>query len=92
MSDVRRRIAMARVRFGQLHHIWNDNCLHLNLRLRLYKSAVCSILTYGSEAWNLTVDIIKALNGANSAMLSIITGKTRHEEVSKHTKTFCLTS
>ena len=50
MTDIRARIAMARQRFGKLRHIWINKELHLNLRLRLYKSCVCSVLTYGSEA------------------------------------------
>ena len=40
MTDVCTRIAMARTRFDNLRHLWNDKCLHLNLRLRLYKSCV----------------------------------------------------
>ena len=31
-------------------HIWGNKELHKNLRMRMYKSSVCSILTYGSEA------------------------------------------
>ena len=48
---------MARTRFGKLRHIWRDGNLHLNLRLRLYRSCVCSILTYGSEAWHLNREV-----------------------------------
>ena len=87
MPDVKCRIAMVRTRFGRLRHVWEAGCLHLNLKLRLYKSAVCSILTYGSEAWFLTEQVRKALNGANSRMVAIITGKTPKEEAGKD-KTF----
>ena len=90
MADVRRRIAMATQRFGKLRNIWRDGNLHLNLRMRLYKSCICSILTYGSEAWKMTRSVAAALNGANSRMVSIITGKTIHEEASNG-KTFDLT-
>ena len=69
MPDVKRRIAMVKARFGKLRrHLWNDNCLHLNLKLRLYKSSVYSILTYGSEAWYLTAEVARSLNGANAQM------------------------
>ena len=81
---------MARQRFGKMHHLWKDNNLHQNLRLRLYKAAVCSILTYGSEAWMLNAEVRRALNGANASMLAIITGKTVHEESSDDTRTFDL--
>ena len=50
LTDVKIRIAAARQRFGKMRHIWADRRLHFNLRLRLYKSSVCSIMTYGSEA------------------------------------------
>ena len=90
MPDVRRRIAMARTRFGKLRHIWGDKRLHKNLRIRLYKAAVCSILTYGSEAWYLDADVRRALNGANSQMMSVITGKTPHQEASAKWRTFDL--
>ena len=35
MTDVKRRIAMTRQRFGRMRHIWNDKTLHQNLRIRL---------------------------------------------------------
>ena len=90
MTGVRTRIAMARQRFGKLRHLWADKHLHLHLRLRLYKAAVCSVLTYGAEAWRINPDVAKAINGANSQMLSIITGKTPHQEVSIKWRTFDL--
>ena len=90
MTDVRARIAMARTRFGQLRHLWHDKCLHLNLRLRLYKSCVCSILTYGCEAWCLDVETRKAINGANASMVSVMTGKSQHQEASSKWRTFDL--
>ena len=89
MPDVRIRIAMARQRFGKMRHIWRDKELHPNLRMRLYRSSVCSILTYGSEAWHLTAEVQRALNGANSQMMSVITGRTPHQEASVD-KTFDL--
>ena len=82
MTDIRRRIAMARQRFGKMRHLWKDNELHQNLRIRLYKASVCSILTYGSEAWHINAEASRAINGANSKMMSTITGKTPHQEAS----------
>ena len=57
--------------------------------MRLYISAVCSILTYGSEAWMLTPEVRRALNGANTAMMSVITGEEVRKEAGKG-KTFDL--
>ena len=86
-ADVLARIAMAQQRFGKMRHLWKDASLHLNLRLRLYRSSVCSVMTYGSEAWRLTTTVQKHLNGANSKMVSVITGKSPQEEASRDTRT-----
>ena len=90
IPDVRILIAMTQQRLGKMHHIWKNGSLHLNLRLRLYKSSVCSIMTYGSETWRLTAEVQRDLNGANIKMMSVITGKTQHDETSKTTRTFDL--
>ena len=89
MPDVRIRIARARQRFGKMRHIWGNKTLHMKLRMRLYKASVCSILPYGSEAWRLNTEVSAALNGANSSMVSVITGRTVREEATNG-KTFDL--
>ena len=47
-------------------------------------------MTYGSEAWLLDAEVARALNGVNSQMMSVITGKTPHVETTKDTYTFDL--
>ena len=89
MPDVRIRIAKTRQRFDKMRKIWGNKALHVNLRMRLYKYSVCSILTYGSEAWWLTTEVYAALNGANSSMVSVITGRIVREETTSG-KTFDL--
>ena len=90
MADVRRRINMAVARFGKMRNIWTAKVLHIRLRMRLYISSVCSILTYGSEAWLMTEEIRRAINGANSRMMSIITGNSPHDEAKDGTRSFDL--
>ena len=90
MSDVCRRIALARTRFGKLRHLWHHNQLHFNLRMRLYKACVCSILTYGSEAWRLDAAVMRKINGANAQMMSAITGRSVHQEASAKWRKFDL--
>ena len=41
---------------------------------------VCSVMIYGAEAWTLDAETTRALNGANSKMVAVITGRTAHEE------------
>ena len=80
MSDVMTRITRAKQRFGKMRHIWGNKELHKNFHMRMYKSNVCSILTYGSEAWRMTTKVCAALNGVNSNMVNKLTGRAIREE------------
>ena len=88
VPDVVRRIAMAQTRAGQLRHVWSAAILHLRLRMRLYMSAVCSIMVYGAEGWLLTREVCRKLNGANAKMVARITGQTPKQEATTGTRTF----
>ena len=90
LTDIDRRIAMAAQRHGKMRHLWRSKSLHLKLRLRLYAASVCSVMTYGSEAWYLTTQVQKKINGAHSRMMSVITGKTPREEATRGTQTIDL--
>ena len=46
--------------------------------------AYYNILTYDCEAWCLDDETRKAINGANASMVSVITEKTQHQQVSKN--------
>ena len=46
--DVKRRIALATSRMGQLRHVFGSDITFVT-KMRIYKTAVCSLLTYGSE-------------------------------------------
>lgn len=45
---------------------------------------------YGSEAWYLTVEVKRVMNGANAQMISVITGKAQHQGPSRKWQTFDL--
>ena len=49
LSDVKARIAMAQQAAGKMRNVWSAKVVPLKLKLRIYKSGVCSRLTYGSE-------------------------------------------
>lgn len=57
--------------------------LNMNLCMRLYKSSVCNILTYGSEVWRLKPKVWASLNVANSIMVSILTDREVREEATE---------
>ena len=52
-ADVKTRVTIAMVTSGKMRGIWASDHIPLSLKLRLYKTGVCSKLTYGSEAWLL---------------------------------------
>ena len=85
LHDVKARAAMAAQRWGTLRHVFNSPHLSLTLKLRLYSAAVCSVLMYGCESWFLTTDVLRAINGANSRLLSRFTGKTVQQEARPNT-------
>ena len=87
---MKKRVAMAKQRHGKMRHIWSSNEIHTKLKLRLYVASVCSIMTYGSEAWYIDDEVGRVLNGANSLMVSKITGRSPHEEAKPQTRTFDL--
>ena len=78
--DVKKRIALARQRFGKLRHVFGSGDLSTKMKLRLYEAAVCSIMVYGCESWTLNEKTMRHLNGANSRMLTIITGNSIQAE------------
>ena len=90
IHDVRARIAQAFTRCGKLRHVLDAPHLSVGLKLRLYKAAVCSILTYGCETWRLTPATMRKINGANSKMLARFTGKSIPQEARATSSTFNL--
>jgi hypothetical protein len=86
--DIQRRIALAASRCGQLRHCFDSPNISTATKIKIYKAAVVSILTYGSEAWRLTAKAKAAINGVNARLISRITGKTAHEEASPKLRTF----
>ena len=75
LADVKHRMTIAQSEFSALSRFWQDRRLPLSVKLRIYKSAVCSMLTHVCEAWTLTVAVRKKVNGFNSRCLHMITGE-----------------
>ena len=86
--DINARVSMAMHRCGQLRHVFDSPFMGDRLKLRLYKVAVCSLMTYGCEAWTLSEKVMRKLNGANSQMLSRITGQTVRQEARSCTTSY----
>ena len=89
--DLRRRIGIAMTRSGQLRFIMQAKNVSLSTKMKIYRCAVGSLFTYGSEAWTLSEKTIRKLNGANASCLCRFTGKSRVEESRLATCTYSLT-
>ena len=59
--------------------------LPIPMRCRLFNSLVSSTMSYGCEAWKLTIPVKRMVNSVNSKMLSLITKRSIHEEAKKPT-------
>ena len=70
--------------------MFGSKSLSVKIKLRLYEAAVCSILTYGCETWDLDTVTMRRINGANSVMLARITGRSIPTEARSHTTSFNL--
>ena len=79
---------MAMNRCGKLRNIFDSPDITLATKVKIYKSAVVSVLTYGCEAWSMTTKLQARVNGANARCLSRLTGRCAHLEASPRTQTF----
>ena len=52
--DLSARIQKASGAYNQLSNIWKNRNIQTNTKIRIYASAVLTILLYGSEVWNTT--------------------------------------
>ena len=90
LYDIRMRVGKVMSRCGKLGHLFDSPDLGPRLKIRLYKAAVVSLLTYGCESWNLSQEVLRKFNGCNSQMLARITGRSVREEARSTTASFDL--
>ena len=69
-QDIRIRRALAWRALHSMRRVWKSN-LRDDLKRRLFIATVESVLLYGAEAWTLTVQQEKALDGVYTRMLRI---------------------
>ena len=78
-ADVQHRMDIAQSVFSSYSHLWADHRLPRSMKLRLYQAAVCQSFSHACEAWDVTDDIARTINGFNSRCLHVITRKTYRE-------------
>ena len=54
VADARSRIGMAKKRMLDLVPIWKDRGINKDLKMKLVRSLVWTVVTYGAEGWTLT--------------------------------------
>ena len=89
-KDIQEKIGKAMSRCDKLRPVLDSPDLSISVKLRLYQAAVCSLLTYGCETWQLTKRAMRQLNGANSRMLARFTRKSIPQEARPWSTSFDL--
>eukprot|EP01050_Picozoa_sp_SAG11_P010381 SAG11_NODE_1035_length_6090_cov_64.023035_8_plen_175_part_00 len=85
-DDLAARMRAARRRFNELKWMFADRELGTEMKLGVFRTFVLSIFVYGGEGWHYNEKTKRQINGWSSRCLSVITGKTVHEEASTETK------
>ena len=55
-ADIVRRIAMGKSKMVELKNIWKDKDLSFELKIKIMKVLVWTVITYGAEGWTLRAD------------------------------------
>ena len=63
-EEIKRRIAMAKNSFVKLEHVLKNRKIGLELRKRILYCYVIPVLTYGCEAWTLTLEMTRRLEAS----------------------------
>jgi hypothetical protein len=60
-KEIAVRIGKATGAFNRINNIWTNKSISIPVKMRIYKSAVITVLTYGCEVWNTTKVQMKRL-------------------------------
>ena len=63
------RIGKATGAFNRLYNIWNSRSISISVKIRIYKAAVITVLTYGCEVWNTSKAQMKRLESFHQRCL-----------------------
>jgi ribonuclease HI len=79
--DIETRLARASQAFGDLRTIFKHPDLGQDLKIELFRSAVCSVLTYGNEVWRLDDKTCRKLRGwASRCLVSFVKNDTPNDK------------
>ena len=63
-AAMRLRIGIGKANFGKIKGILTNISLSLEIRLRILKSYIWSVMLYGCETWNISKEMKKRLEAA----------------------------
>jgi hypothetical protein len=79
-EEVDRRIALGTWRFSELRKpVWNQSCISLRTKMKLYQSLVLPVVLYGAESWTCTDQDYAKLNTFHNKNLRSMLGRRRDE-------------
>ena len=64
MTEIKKRIAIAKDAFQKLSPILKNRSISMNTKFRVLKTHVWFVMVYGCECWTLTKDIEKRIEAA----------------------------
>ncbi|XP_023211077.1 uncharacterized protein LOC111613958 [Centruroides sculpturatus] len=60
--EIKSRINKAKAAFYQIYHILTNRGLNIKLKIKILRTMIWSVLTYGCEAWTLTHEMMERIN------------------------------
>jgi hypothetical protein len=68
-KEIAVRIGKATGAFNRLNNIWASKSISISVKIRIYKAAIITVLTYGCEVWNTTLALMKRIESCHLRFL-----------------------
>ena len=81
IKEAKFRIARARKKFNSMFVLWKSKRLTKSHKYKLYTGVLAAML-YACPTWRRSPDVLRAINGANATMISVISKKKSRYEAS----------
>eukprot|EP01046_Picozoa_sp_COSAG06_P028714 COSAG06_NODE_2608_length_6585_cov_12.024514_1_plen_266_part_00 len=81
IKEAKFRIARARKKFNSMFVLWKSKRLTKSHKYKLYTGVLAAML-YACPTWRRSPDVLRAINGANATMISVISKKKSRDEAS----------
>ena len=80
-DEVKCRIGKAARAFGCLQKpIFQNRCLSVETKRKVYRAVVLSVLLYGAETWTIKAESVRRLSGFHNRCVRTIMGVTKYQQ------------